>query len=54
MKTRAKKVVRAGAKVTDRARVRLGSMSPPFPVAAPSKKVADKGKVRLGSMSPAF
>jgi hypothetical protein len=49
-----KKIVRPSAKVTDRARVRLGSMSPPFPVSAAPKKVADKGKVRLGSMSPAF
>lgn len=46
---RLKKTVRQ-AKTADRGRVRLGSMSPPFPPA----KIADKGKVRLGSMSPAF
>jgi len=56
MKTRrsTKTVRRASAKISDRARVRLGSMSPPFPVSTATKKIADKGKVRLGSMSPSF
>jgi hypothetical protein len=51
MKTRRTK--KTNRKIADRARVRLGSMSPAFPAPAP-KKIADKGKVRLGSMSPAF
>ena len=41
--------------IDDRAKVRMGSMSPSFPVvqlrAAP---VSDAGKIRMGSMSPAF
>ena len=42
------------AKIADKGKVRLGNMSPAFPVKAPTKKIADKGKVRLGNMSPSF
>ena len=42
------------AKIVDTSKVKLGHMSPSFPVAAPAKQVADKGKVRLGHMSPSF
>jgi hypothetical protein len=36
-------------KITDKATVRTGDMSPAFP-----KKIADSGKVRMGDMSPCF
>lgn len=54
-RSNSKKTVRpASAKIFDPARVRLGGMSPSFPVAAPTKRIADRGKVRLGGMSPSF
>jgi hypothetical protein len=41
--------------IEDRVKVRIGSMSPSFPVGqSRPTNFADAGKVRMGSMSPGF
>jgi hypothetical protein len=41
--------------IDDRAKVRMGSISPAFPaVKAAAASVADSRKIRMGSISPAF
>jgi hypothetical protein len=41
--------------IDDRAKVRMGSMSPSFPaVRSAAGDIADARKIEMGSMSPAF
>jgi hypothetical protein len=41
--------------IDDRAKVRMGSMSPSFPAAKPAAEhFADAGRIEMGSISPAF
>ena len=41
--------------ISDSGRVRIGSMSPAFPlVRGKPVNTSDSGKIRMGSMSPAF
>jgi hypothetical protein len=41
--------------IDDRAKVRMGSMSPSFPaIRRAAESFADAGRIEMGSMSPAF
>ena len=43
------------SQVQDSGKVRLGNMSPNFPVSRPATaETADNGKVRMGNMSPSL
>ena len=43
------------SQVQDSGKVRLGNMSPNFPVSSPATaETADNGKVRMGNMSPSL